>query len=475
MTPIFKSQPTPEPDGHSRGRIQLTLAAAAGGVALVILLGFLFATTLKASPAVDISISPDRVSVRPGLFTQLNIAITNTGPITLTQIIVQAHDLSACGNYYSLPDLAPGTSISYTCWPSGYYENMPRSATVSAVPEGGGTPVSASDTVYLFVEHLQLSVTELQQIAPGQTADLQVVISNTGNFVVSDIAVTDTIHSSCSRPIGTLTDLNPNEMHSYTCQTDVLMTDFGHVISATAVLSDSTPLVDHAHYAVQITSPLKISQSPQRQVILPGTTGSISVTVQNSGLSTLTEVAVAAPNAPNCARPAGTLADLAPGGTHSYSCRSNPLQANLSNELIASATDTGVPVQARSTGFIAATPPIQINASPEIQYVNAGMTATFLVTVTNAFPNISLIDITVAAPDTPGCAKSGGELADLLPGGFVTYTCQSLINQDSHLHTMTVFASPFDGDPISDQAVVRAGQYFLFMPLSPQAGVMPPP
>ncbi len=472
MNPITRFLRSHFPMPYRARRIGPLLASGLGAAALALILGLLFYSPLQASPAVAIALRPAEQSVIPGNPANFTVFITNTGSVTLTEITVSNTSVFNCNRFYdptfpifNLPDLGPGASTSYDCGSDLLYDDLTNTATVTAVPEGGGSPVSAAASAQVKARHLRIFLSpELQQVGPGQPANFTVTVSNTGGFQLTNIVVTDTLAAACSRPAGTLANLNPGQKHTYACQTGSLMAQLENKIQATASLTGGAPLVDDHTNLVAINSPLVVTLAPERQVVLPGRDGTFTVTLRNTGGGTLTNVAVAAPAAPGCARPAGVLGSLAPGGMQTYSCISPPLNGDLLLDVTATASSGSTPVSAAARGFAAADPPIKIDVSPAFQFVQPGMTATFQITLTNAFPNVDLVNPSVAAPNTPGCGRSQGVLATIPAGGSTTYTCTTQIANQVYLHPMTATASPFDGDPVANRVVVRAGLRQEYLP-----------
>lgn len=92
--------------------------------------------------------------------------------------------------------------------------------------------------------------------------------------------------------------------------------------------------------AVPVAAPsINIEKSPDLQAIPPNGTAVFTVTIQNTGDITLTEIAVSDAVAPNCARVAGALDDLGPGASTSYTC-----ELTVANNLVNSAEVTARPL-----------------------------------------------------------------------------------------------------------------------------------
>jgi uncharacterized repeat protein (TIGR01451 family) len=228
------------------------------------------------------------------------------------------------------------------------------------------------------------------------------------------------------------------------------------------------PLPPDVDGAPQVTTPLEITLSPQRQMVPLNDPASFTVRINNSGGSTLTDVSVSDPTAPDCDRVAGSLADLAPGEWLSYTCQSPPLAADLITDISAGANDAGTPVEASARAFVDINSTIKLNVQPPHQFAVLGQIVTFTIAITNLQTGQALTDFSVVAPNVPDCSRASGALPDLAASASLSYTCQ--IQMISHRvdNSVTAFAggvmSPVDVDPPAMLASATAGAEVVYLP-----------
>ena len=177
-------------------------------------------------------------------------------------------------------------------------------------------------------------------------------------------------------------------------------------------------------------------KNPKSQTINHGQTASFSITVTNTGNTTLTNVTVADSLAPDCAKSSatiGALASMAPGASVSYNCALGNVATSFTNVAVATGTPPSGPnvtatdsapvrVNAPLTPAPKPTPTkpsIDIVKDPKAQTIGQGGTATFKITVTNP-GDVTLTDVSVNDPHSPDCNKSLGTLA---VGASKSYTC----------------------------------------------------
>ena len=164
---------------------------------------------------------------------------------------------------------------------------------------------------------------------------------------------------------------------------------------------------------------LQIAKTPDQQTVVAGSTVTFSIAVTNTGAQDLTNVAVADPQAPNCAN---TIPSLPVGATTSYLCTLSNVTVSFTN--VATGTTTppvGPPITVTDTARVdVINPAIVITKTPDLQYVLSGGTATFTITVTNS-GDVTLTNVSVADPLAPDCVRAN--LGSLNPSQSTSYTC----------------------------------------------------
>src|SRR5262249_21794078 len=121
-----------------------------------------------------------------------------------------------------------------------------------------------------------------------------------------------------------------------------------------------------------------------------------------------------------------------PGASVTYNCSLANVSASFTNVATATGTPPSGPNVTASDSApvnvtVPLTPPkptpthpaIAITKSPNVQSIGVGGTATFTIKVTNT-GDVTLSDVTVTDPKSPGCDKNLGTLA---VGQSKTYTC----------------------------------------------------
>jgi uncharacterized repeat protein (TIGR01451 family) len=200
-----------------------------------------------------------------------------------------------------------------------------------------------------------------------------------------------------------------------------------------------------ANESTAVSSPsISITKSPKTQTILSGSTASFTLVVKNTGDVTLTNVTVADPLAPNCAR---TFESLAPGASETISCTLGNVTASFTN----TATATGHPpvgpdVTSSDTAAVTVIhPAISIAKGPDSQSIDAGGTATFTIVVTNT-GDVALANVTVTDAQAPNCAKAIGDLA---PAATSSYTCALAGVNASFTNSATATGHPTVGPDVT--------------------------
>jgi uncharacterized repeat protein (TIGR01451 family) len=322
----------------------LTVAGLALG-ALILTLATL-AVAQANGPEVTMVKEPDQ-TVRSGSSVTFTISITNTGDVTLTNVTVLDSLAPNCGRLSGeLPELAPGVGTSYECTLSDVTADLTNSATVTGTPQTGDDVDDVSYTDTAFVDVIMPGIAIAKTASPmtvnvGDTVHYTITVENAGDSDLSNVTVDDDL-DGCTLvgPGGDDGDLilEQDETWTYTCS--VTAGDENIVNTATASATDEAGgTVDaSAQVEVDVIHPgIAIAKTPDSQTVPYNSTATFTISVTNTGDATLTEVSVADPQAPDCARASGTLPDLGPGGNTSYECT----VANVTDGFINSATATG--------------------------------------------------------------------------------------------------------------------------------------
>ena len=426
-------------------------------VALVYLF-FIFPQQTKAQSALEFTVTPEEQSIIPGSLATFNIAITNTGPISLTNIFVDANLLpcrqSPIYNTSVIPAvplvLGIGKSYSYIC---GDILNVDidETVTISAEATDSSSTVSDSADVVVHVEHLSANFgTEFKAVPYGDSTQLTLYITNSGEYDLTNISVTprDAAFSDCVRTAGQLANLAGGQSTSFSCWSPNISSDSEVIFDLAATLDGSMAVSEIAYLFLDSTKGLELEISPDVQMIAANSTANLTVRLSNPDSLPATNITVASPDFPACSKGAGSIPDLLGGESYEFQCRSTELSTDGTYTLTASATTNNLAVTAVAHTTINANSSVEIDVQPSYLIVAESKPVTFTVTVTNNLATETLTDVNVnTTPVTyarDATRPSGAPsictrvLADMAPGAVVSYTCERIAFPGEPQQTFTV-------------------------------------
>ncbi len=203
---------------------------------------------------------------------------------------------------------------------------------------------------------------------------------------------------------------------------DVVSVPSGYVLTTTEPLSGLTVIsgqdYNAADFGYQPTGSISIVKDPATQDVVVDGTANFTITLTNTGSSTLGNVSVSDLLAPDCNQ---TFATMAPGAVETVSCSLSPVTADFTNTASVSATGPGgISVTDTDTAEVTVlVPGVEIQKTPDTQTVVVNGSADFTITVTNT-GDTALTAVTVSDPSAPGCDLAIGDLA---VGADSTHTC----------------------------------------------------
>lgn len=271
------------------------------------------------------------------------LTLTNTGNVALQNLQVVDPEAPECATTVAGP-LAPGASTSFTCThAAGYADDTTNVATVTAAPVGGGDPVADDDDAAVRVGTVGMRVEksvesqadsgtygETGHYVAGQPVSFTIVVTNTGDYDLIDLDLTDPEAPSCDRTFAG--PLAPGDSVTYSC------------IHAAGYTADTVNTVSAAATPTGVTAPeLSASDDAAIDLVAPaialdktvetragsgsydetglynsGQAVSFMLTATNTGDTDLTDITISDPKAPDCDR---TFAGpLAPGDSITYTC-----------------------------------------------------------------------------------------------------------------------------------------------------------
>ena len=379
---------------------------------------------VKVFPDVEISKTPDIQQVNPGQKATFAITIRNVSGSTLSNIVVEDPLTPDCirgilgesGTIETIPDLGAGAAHTYTCDTEALFADLTNLATVSA---DGVAPRSDSAFVDVFTPVEISKEPDEQEVNSGQTFTFSIVVKNNTDQSLTQIQVSDPLAPNCSRE---LDDLNPEDFVRYECVSGPLFADLTNVATVVALDGGDNLVTDSDSAFVKVFPDITISKVPDTQQVIPGQKATFTITVENLGGSTLTNIVVQDPLTTDCVRGIlgevsiiDTIPDLGPGEAHSFVCETEALFADLTN--VATVSADGVSPQSDSA-FVDVFTTVEISKEPDEQEVVSGQSANFSILVRNNSAQ-TLTQIQVDDPSAPNCSRS---LADLPPKIFSATT-----------------------------------------------------
>ncbi len=420
---------------------------------------------VAANPSIEISktgidgLEPQ--SVNPGGTATFEITVTNTGDADLENIIITDPNATACET--TIPFLAVGELVTYTCTLENITSDFVNVVDVVADPVGGGDPITDTDDSEVLLSNPSIAISktglggvEPQLVNPGGTATFEITIANTGDVALENIVITDPIAPGCETVIPFL---DVESSTSYTCTVENVLEDFINIVDVIAdPVGGGTPVSGTDDSEVELTNPViqivkTAADGTDTQAVNPGLPASFIITVTNTGDVDLENIIVSDALSPDCAT---TLAFLAVGASESYTCSSPNVQEEFINiaDVIADPVGGGNSVDGTDDSEVTLTnPSIAIIKSgvggvEPLEVTDEEPDVLFEITVTND-GDVDLVNIVITDPVTPACDTT---LAALAIGESVTYTCPQNDIPGDFINTAIVTADPAGGgDPVTDE------------------------
>jgi uncharacterized repeat protein (TIGR01451 family) len=276
-------------------------------------------------------------------------------------------------------------------------------------------------------------------VLSGTDVTWSIMVRNTGDVDLRDVVVSDPDATDCDITIGVLA--GGQSYGPITCVANIV-----EGTTNTANVTGTDPignvLQDGDTAWVQVIAPgLSITKSVDKPVVLSGTEVTWTITVTNTGDTTLTNVNVTDPVAPECA---AFIESLGAGETAAPITCKTTVTVDTVNTATLTAMDrlqnTVGPASATASVDVIA-PAIDITKSVDKPDVAPGTQVTYTVTVRNT-GDVTVTNVAVADPTTPACNKVIGELA---AGASTSYTCVATINV-----TTTNVATATGTDPLGN-------------------------
>src|SRR6266480_763373 len=222
----------------------------------------------------------------------------------------------------------------------------------------------ANENVQVIGPHITILKTPDQQtIVSGQTASFTIQVINDGDSNLSNVVVTDALAPGCARTSADIAGLalmkpapDPSGTITYTCTLANVTASFTNTAVATGTPPVGPPVSSQDTAAVTVVPPvthpaISIVKDPNSQTVNSGGTATFTITVLNTGDTTLTDVAVTDVLSPNCNKTIGTLA---PGQSVSYKCTRPDVTKSFTNVAVVTGKAGGTTLTAQDTAPVTA-------------------------------------------------------------------------------------------------------------------------
>ena len=260
---------------------------------------------------------------------------------------------------------------------------------------------------------------DLRTVARGEPVSFEIVVTNTGQIDLLDVAVTDEQMPQCDNVIGALA---VGDSVSYSCELDAIDSSFVN-IACVAGSAEGIAVDDCDPSSVEVIDIdiRKQAEGPDSRTFPIGSDVTFAIVVTNTGPEDLVNVVVTDPLATDCNRDIGPLAS---GASVSYDCTSANVQAGFTNIAKVSGERDGQTVMDEdpSTVEVDVMPAIDVRKQaegPDSRTFVRGADVSFEIVVTNT-GDVPLTAVTVTDALLPQCDR---DIGDLAVAGEFSYFC----------------------------------------------------
>ncbi|MFD8495576.1 CARDB domain-containing protein [Amycolatopsis sp. NPDC059657] len=381
--------------------------------------------------------------VRAGDTVTFTITVTNTGDSPLTAVTVA--DPIAPGCAKTLGTLASQEKQTYTCTLVAGKDDFVNVASATGTDQSN-RPVTASDDAAVDVIHPAVTITKDASpgaVREGDTVTFTIQVKNTGDVPLTQVSIVDDKTPACGRVFA---ELASGAEQRFTCTVTAGADGFTNTAAATGTDPTGRPVdaTDDATFTV-LHPGISITKDVKGGPFRTGDTVTFTITVANTGDSTLTAVTVTDELAPSCAK---TIDTLAPGASQTYECTMTaPADDTVNVAKVSGSPPTGPPLSTSDDAKIDVIhPAVKITKEASPRMVRAGDDVTFTIVVTNT-GDVPLTDVSIVDPQTPSCTKTFARLE-----GVETYQCTTKAPQDDFTNTAVATGNDPTGRPVTDTA-----------------------
>ena len=388
--------------------------------------------TITTTPRITITAACPPNIMPNGLLTY-SVMVTNTGDITLTNVLVFSDQTGPPNPVKIMASLAPGASTNFNVGPYNVPVNACWVTNTFSVTGKDCFPNTATNnfqTVCQVITAPAIGVKLNCPASPAVPGGLIIytgTVTNSGNVTLNNVTVVNNQFGI----VFFVSSLAPNQFAPFnvsnTAPTDACSVS-GRVM---ATGSDNctgnmvTNTASTTNCPLNTTAGIKVTKTCYEQRVAPGQLLTFSGSVSNTGNVTVTNIVVVN-NQPSNNTPVFTLASLAPGAfTNFIRSYVAPTNCSVTDTLIATGRSIcGVAVSSTNSATcpIFTTPLIVVTVSCPTNPVVQGGTLTYSGTVSNA-GNITLTNIIVVNNWPPGFSNIViFTVPSLAPGATTNFT-----------------------------------------------------
>jgi uncharacterized repeat protein (TIGR01451 family) len=359
------------------------------------------------NPSLSVSATADESSVVEGATIHLHVKVTNTGDVALTNVTIT--DANATGCEAAPFGLAVGDELTVDCEHVAVAVDVPTYTNTASVTSTEVTTPVESDEVQVAVTAAEpgLSVVasaDEVSVAPGQSINQHLVVSNTGNVALHAVTISDPAAPDCADD--GVFDLAVDGFTTIDCAYTTTGNDAGTYTNEASVIADevATPVVSNP-VEVTVDDAVTVVLSADQSSVVAGQAIGYHVTVKNTSALTLVGLQVADAAAPSCTGGLG-FGILPAGAQIVRDCTHVPGAADFGTFSNLATVDSAAIVAVESNQVdvtvVAVAPALTVTEAADPTEVVAGEPIDLALTVTNT-GNVALHRITVADPSVPGC------------------------------------------------------------------------
>ena len=306
--------------------------------------------------------------------------------------------------------MVPGEVQTYTCDATAVTADFTNTAIVSA--DGGLTAFATADVTVTLNPAISITKDADQTINVGDTATFTILVENTGDVDLTNVVVADPLTPTCDNTFATLA---VGATQAYVCQQTNVLATYTNEATVLAQAPDTSIITDVDQAVVTVNAPAITLTKDADQTIVSGADANFTITLENTGNVTLTNVVVTDALTPSCDN---TFAQILTGGIETYTCQQTNVTASYTNSATVTTTEGASATDTAQVTVAAAAPAITLTKDAD-QTIASGADANFTITLENT-GNVDLTTVVVTDALSAACDNT---FATIPVGGIETYTC----------------------------------------------------